>query len=42
VAVSRAQALAIVVGSPALADVRVRTVEEMHLVSGWCRIEGCA
>jgi hypothetical protein len=24
-----------------LADVRVRTVEEMHLVSGWCRIEGC-
>ena len=42
VAVSRAQALAIVVGSPILADVRVRTVEEMHLVSGWCRIEACA
>jgi uncharacterized protein len=41
VAISRAQALAIVVGSPNLADVRVRSVEEMHLVSGWCRIEEC-
>jgi uncharacterized protein len=38
VAISRAQAMAIVVGSPKLGDVRVRTVEEMKLVSGWCRI----
>jgi uncharacterized protein len=41
VAISRAQALAIVVGSPQLADVRVRSVGEMKLVSGWCRIEEC-
>ena len=41
VAISRAQALAIVVGSPRLGDVRVRSVEEMQLVSGWCRIEDC-
>jgi uncharacterized protein len=41
VAVSRAQALAIVVGSGRLGDVRVRAVEEMQLVSGWCRIEEC-
>jgi uncharacterized protein len=40
VAVSRAQALALVVGSPRLGDVRVRTVAEMKLVSGWCRVEG--
>ncbi|MEO5799944.1 MAG: TM0106 family RecB-like putative nuclease [Gemmatimonadales bacterium] len=39
VAISRAQALAIVVGSPALGDVRVRSVEEMRLVNGWCRVE---
>lgn len=40
VAISRAQALALVVGSPHLGDVRVRSVEEMKLVSGWCRVEG--
>ncbi len=39
VAISRAQALAIVVGSPELGNLRVRSVEEMRLVSGWCRIE---
>ena len=38
VAISRAQALAIVVGSPRLGDVRVRSVEEMRLVNGWCRL----
>lgn len=42
VAISRAQALALVVGSPRLGDVRVRSVEEMKLVNGWCRVEGCA
>ena len=42
VAISRAQALAIVVGSRQLGDVRVRSVEEMLLVSGWCRIEELA
>ena len=42
VAISRAQALAIVVGSRQLGDVRVRSVKEMRLVSGWCRIEECA
>ena len=41
VAISRAQALAVVVGSGRLGDVRVRSVEEMQLVSGWCRIEEC-
>ena len=41
VAISRAQVLAIVVGSRQLGDVRVRSVEEMRLVSGWCRIEEC-
>ncbi|MEO8480453.1 MAG: TM0106 family RecB-like putative nuclease, partial [Gemmatimonadota bacterium] len=41
VAISRAQALALVVGSPRLGDVRVRSVEEMRLVNGWCRVEGC-
>ncbi|MEZ4378853.1 MAG: TM0106 family RecB-like putative nuclease [Gemmatimonadales bacterium] len=40
VAISRAQALALVVGSPRLGDVRVRSVEEMKLVNGWCRVEG--
>jgi uncharacterized protein len=38
VAISRAQALAIVVGSSKLADARCRSVEEMQLVSGWCRV----
>nr|MBP9898843.1 hypothetical protein [Gemmatimonadales bacterium] len=42
VAISRAQALAIVVGSSTLGDVRVRSVEEMQLVSRWCRIEQLA
>jgi uncharacterized protein len=42
VAISRAQALAVVVGSGRLGNVRVRSVEEMQLVSGWCRIEECA
>jgi uncharacterized protein len=42
VAISRAQALAVVVASGRLGDVRVRSVEEMQLVSGWCRIEECA
>jgi len=41
VAISRAQALAIVVGSPDLGSVRARSLEEMRLVSGWCRIEQC-
>jgi uncharacterized protein len=41
VAISRAQALAIVVGSPRIGDVRVRSIEELELVSGWCRIEEC-
>lgn len=41
VAISRAQALAIVVGSSQLGEIRVRSVEEMKLVSGWCRIEEC-
>jgi uncharacterized protein len=39
VAISRAQALALVVGSSTLGDVRVRSVEELTLVSRWCRIE---
>jgi predicted RecB family nuclease len=39
VAISRAQALAAVVGSGRLGDVRVMSVEEMQLVSGWCRLE---
>ena len=38
VAISRAQALAIVVGSPELSRVRCRTVEEMKLVNLLCRI----
>ena len=38
VAISRA--LVLVVGSPYLGDVRVRSMEEMQLVSGWCRVEG--
>jgi RecB family nuclease, putative, TM0106 family len=42
VAISRAQALAIVVASRQLGDIRVRSIEEMRLVSGWCRIEECA
>ena len=38
VAVSRAQALAIVVGCPELLDVRCRSVEEMKLVNLLCHL----
>jgi superfamily I DNA and/or RNA helicase len=38
VAVSRAQALAIVVGCAELMDVRVRSVEEMRLVNLLCHL----
>lgn len=38
VAISRAQALAIVVGSPGLARARCRSVEEMKLVNLLCRL----
>jgi predicted RecB family nuclease len=38
VAVSRAQALAVVVGSPGLLDVRCRSVEEMELVNLLCHL----
>jgi len=37
VAVSRARALSIVVGSPALLSARCRTVQQMRLVNGLCR-----
>jgi uncharacterized protein len=42
VAVSRAEALAIVVGSPDLIDVRCRSVEEMRLVNLLCHLVGYA
>ena len=35
---SRAQALAVVVGSPMLVDVRCRSVEEMRLVNLLCHL----
>jgi superfamily I DNA and/or RNA helicase len=38
VAVSRAQALAIVVGSPELVEVRCKSVEEMRLVNLLCHL----
>jgi predicted RecB family nuclease len=38
VAVSRAQALSIVVASPALLSAHCRTVEQMRLVNGLCRL----
>ena len=38
VAVSRAEALAIIVGSPELMDVRCRSVEEMRLVNLLCHL----
>jgi superfamily I DNA and/or RNA helicase len=38
VAVSRAQGLAIVVGSPELLEVRARSVEEMRLVNLLCHV----
>ena len=37
VAISRAKALAVVVCSPRLLDVRCRTVEQMRLVNALCR-----
>ena len=37
VAVSRAQCLAVLVGSPRLLDVRTRSVEQMRLVNALCR-----
>jgi hypothetical protein len=40
VALSRAQCLAIVVGSPRLVDTRCSTVEQMRLVNVLCRIAG--
>ena len=39
VAISRAQSLAIVVGSPSLARARCGTVEQMRLLNTLCRIE---
>jgi uncharacterized protein len=39
VAVSRAEALAIVVASPGLMDVRCRSIREMRLVNLLCRLE---
>jgi hypothetical protein len=42
VAVSRAQALAIVVGSPELVEVRCKSVEETKLVNLLCRLVQCA
>jgi hypothetical protein len=39
VAVSRAEALAIVVASPGLLDVRCRSIREMRLVNLLCRLE---
>jgi superfamily I DNA and/or RNA helicase len=38
VSISRAQCLAIVVGSPRLLDVRCRTVEQMRMVNALCRL----
>ena len=38
VAVSRAQCLAYLVGSPRLLDVRCRSVEQMRLVNALCRL----
>jgi uncharacterized protein len=38
VAISRAQCLAIVVGSPPLLDVRCRTTEQMRMVNALCRL----
>jgi uncharacterized protein len=37
VAVSRAQALAVVVASPALLSARCRSVDQLRLVNGLCR-----
>jgi len=37
VAISRAQCLAVLVGSPRLLDVRTRSVEQMRLVNALCR-----
>jgi uncharacterized protein len=38
VAISRAQCLAYLVGSPRLLDVRCRSVEQMQLVNALCRL----
>ena len=38
VAISRAQCLAIVVGSPRLLDVPCRTIEQMRMVNALCRL----
>jgi uncharacterized protein len=37
VAISRAQCLAVLVGSPRLLDVRTRSVDQMRLVNALCR-----
>ena len=39
VALSRAQALSVVVGSPQLSNGRARSLSDMRLANGWCRIE---
>ncbi len=38
VAISRAQCIAVVVGNPALLDAECRTVEQMRLVNGACKL----
>ena len=40
VAVSRAKALAIVVGSPQIAEAKCSSIKEMELVNLYCRIVG--
>ncbi len=40
VAISRAQCLAVLVGSPRLLDVRTRSVDQMRLVNALCRFVG--
>jgi hypothetical protein len=42
VALSRAQSLAIVVGSPELARTRVTSVGQMRWVNLFCRVRGCS
>jgi uncharacterized protein len=37
VAISRAQSLAVLVASPALLEIRCRTIEQMRMVNGLCR-----
>ena len=38
VAVSRAQALAVIVGSPKIADTYVNTADQMKLINRYCRL----